>query len=376
MTERLPLRLSELHLYSVVVSVKTRWLFLVGRSIDGLTGFGEVTLHNQDAAIVDATRKLPGVITHATLQTLRQRLPLPIGHVLASAVEQVWLDIQGQEQNVSTRRLVGIQPRSKIRCYANINRGTIDRTPNSFATRAEEALAIGFSAVKIAPFDEVLTQASNQHARSDAINIGMIRVEAVMRVSGDHAVQVDCHSRFALKEANQVIARLGQLGVRWIEEPVVETAETISKLKVLRATANRHGALLAGAEKLSGLDQFQSFIDAGAYDVIMPDIRFCGGFAEAIRIATYAQLHGIQVSPHNPCGPVMAIVSAQMAACLPSFHSLELQHAESPLFDKLLSTSHQLTLGHYELTEESGHGITLSAQFNEYAQEKFAHIFR
>ena len=376
MTERLPLRLSELHLYSVVVSVKTRWLFLVGRSIDGLTGFGEVTLQNQDAAIVDATRKLPGVITHATLQTLRQRLPLPIGHVLASAVEQVWLDIQGQEQNVSTRRLVGIQPRSKIRCYANINRGTIDRTPNSFATRAEEALAIGFSAVKIAPFDEVLTQASNQHARSDAINIGMIRVEAVMRVSGDHAVQVDCHSRFALKEANQVIARLGQLGVRWIEEPVVETAETISELKVLRATANRHGALLAGAEKLSGLDQFQSFIDAGAYDVIMPDIRFCGGFAEAIRIATYAQLHGTQVSPHNPCGPVMAIVSAQMAACLPSLHSLELQHAESPLFDKLLSTSHQLTLGHYELTEESGHGITLSAQFNEYAQEKFAHIFR
>ena len=376
MTERLPLRLSELHLYSVVVSVKTRWLLLVGRSIDGLTGFGEVTLHNQDAAIVDATRKLPGVITHATLQTLRQRLPLPIGHVLASAVEQVWLDIQGQEQNVSTRRLVGIQPRSKIRCYANINRGTIDRTPNSFATRAEEALAIGFSAVKIAPFDEVLTPASNQHARSDAINIGMIRVEAVMRVSGDHAVQVDCHSRFALKEANQVIARLGQLGVRWIEEPVVETAETISELKVLRATANRHGALLAGAEKLSGLDQFQSFIDAGAYDVIMPDIRFCGGFAEAIRIATYAQLHGTQVSPHNPCGPVMAIVSAQMAACLPSLHSLELQHAESPLFDKLLSTSHQLTLGHYELTEESGHGITLSAQFNEYAQEKFAHIFR
>ena len=376
MTERLPLRLSELHLYSVVVSVKTRWLFLVGRSIDGLTGFGEVTLHNQDTAIVDATRKLPGVITHATLQTLRQRLPLPIGHVLASAVEQVWLDIQGQEQNVSTRRLVGIQPRSKIRCYANINRGTIDRTPNSFATRAEEALAIGFSAVKIAPFDEVLTQASDQHARSDAIDIGMARVEAVMRVSGNHAVQVDCHSRFALKEANQVIARLGQLGVRWIEEPVVETAETISKLKVLRATANRHGALLAGAEKLSGLDQFQSFIDAGAYDVIMPDIRFCGGFAEAIRIATYAQLHGIQVSPHNPCGPVMAIVSAQMAACLPSLHSLELQHAESPLFDKLLSTSHQLTLGHYELTEESGHGITLSAQFNEYAQEKFAHIFR
>ena len=376
MTERLPLRLSELHLYSVVVSVKTRWLFLVGRSIDGLTGLGEVTLQTQDTAIVDAARELPGVITHATLQTLQQRLPLPIGHVLASALEQVWLDIQGQEQNVSTRRLVGIQPRSKILCYANINRGTIDRTPNSFATRAEEALTLGFSAVKIAPFDEVLTQASNQHARSDAINIGMTRVEAVMRVSGDHPVQVDCHSRFQLKEANQVIAHLGQLGVRWIEEPVIETAETISKLKVLRATANRHGALLAGAEKLSGLDQFQSFIDAGAYDVIMPDIRFCGGFAEAIRIATYAQLHGTQVSPHNPCGPVMAIVSAQMAACLPSLHSLELQHAESPLFDKLLSTSHQLTLGHYELTEESGHGITLSAQFNEYAQEKFAHIFR
>ncbi|MDE0919999.1 MAG: hypothetical protein OSA08_07865 [Arenicellales bacterium] len=376
MTERLPLRLSKLHLYSVPVSLKTRWMFLVGRSIDGLTGFGEVTLQNQDAAIVNATRELPGVITHATLQTLQQRLPLPVGYVLASAVEQVWLDIQGQEQNVSTRRLVEIKPRSKVLCYANINRGTIDRSPNSFATRAEAALSIGFSAVKIAPFDEVLTQASDQHARSDAIDIGMARVAAVMRVSGDHAVQVDCHSRFQLNEANQIIARLGQLGAQWIEEPVVETAETIPKLKALRATANRHGALLAGAEKFSGLGQFQSFIDAGAYDIIMPDIRFCGGFAEAIRIAKYADLHGIQVSPHNPCGPVMAVVSAQMAACLPSLHSLELQHAESPLFDRLLSTSHQLTLGHYELTDEPGHGITLSAQFNEYAQEAFSQTFR
>ncbi len=376
MTERLPLRLSELYLYSVPVSLKTRWIFLVGRSIDGLTGFGEVTLQNQDTAIVDATRELPGVITHATLQTLQQRLPLRVGYVLASAVEQIWLDIQGQEQNVSTRRLLEIKPRSKVLCYANINRGTIDRTPNSFTTRAEEALAIGFSAVKIAPFDEVLTQASDQHARSDAIDIGMARVEAVMRVSGDHAVQVDCHSRFQLNEANQIIARLGQLGVQWIEEPVVETAETIPKLEVLRATANRHGALLAGAEKFSGLDQFQSFIDTGAYDVIMPDIRFCGGFSEAIRIAKYADLHGTQVSPHNPCGPVMAIVSAQMAACLPSLHSLEIQYAESPLFDKLLSTSHQLTLGHYELAEEPGHGISLSAQFNEYARKDFSQTFR
>ncbi|HIG15611.1 MAG TPA: hypothetical protein EYQ32_14330 [Gammaproteobacteria bacterium] len=376
MTERLPLRLSELYLYSVPVSLKTRWIFLVGRSIDGLTGFGEVTLQNQDTAIVDATRELPGVITHATLQTLQQRLPLRVGYVLASAVEQIWLDIQGQEQNVSTRRLLEIKPRSKVLCYANINRGTIDRTPNSFTTRAEEALTLGFSAVKIAPFDEVLTQASDQHARSDAIDIGMARVEAVMRVSGDHAVQVDCHSRFQLNEANQIIARLGQLGVQWIEEPVVETAETIPKLEVLRATANRHGALLAGAEKFSGLDQFQSFIDTGAYDVIMPDIRFCGGFSEAIRIAKYADLHGTQVSPHNPCGPVMAIVSAQMAACLPSLHSLEIQYAESPLFDKLLSTSHQLTLGHYELAEEPGHGISLSAQFNEYARKDFSQTFR
>ena len=104
MTERPPLRLSELHLYSVPVSLKTRWMFLVGRSIDGLTGFGEVTLQNQEAAILNATRELPGVITDATLQTLQQSLPLPVGYVLASAVEQVWLDIQGQEQNVSTRR--------------------------------------------------------------------------------------------------------------------------------------------------------------------------------------------------------------------------------------------------------------------------------
>ena len=68
------------------------------------------------------------------------------------------------------------------------------------------------------------------------------------------------------------------------------------------------------------------------YDVVMPDVKYCGGPWEMLRIAQQAHAHGVQFSPHNPSGPVCTWQSLQVALVAPECAMLEFQFAESDLY--------------------------------------------
>ncbi len=91
----------------------------------------------------------------------------------------------------------------------------------------------------------------------------------------------------------------------------------------------------------------------------MPDILFTGGPTEVVRIAHFVQDKGCTVSLHNPCGPVMDCVSAQVAAALPQLHSLERQYDESPLYEEIVKRAHTIRDGEYLLANVPGNGCTL-----------------
>ena len=82
----------------------------------------------------------------------RSRLPAAVA---MSAIEQCMWDMQGKAFGVPTYDLFGGQIQPRIRQYANINRSTDPRTPQSFAEMAGRAVAAGFDAVKWRPFDEM-----------------------------------------------------------------------------------------------------------------------------------------------------------------------------------------------------------------------------
>jgi len=95
--------------------------------------------------------------------------------------------------------------------------------------------------------------------------------------------------------------------------------------------------LLAGGEDGVGRDAFMPFLTAGAYDVLMPDIKYVGGFTEMRAVAALAAQHGVAIAPHNPTGPVAHLASVHACAGLAGFTRLELQFNESPLFDALVT---------------------------------------
>jgi galactonate dehydratase len=242
-----------------------------------------------------------------------------VGAAAHSAIEQATWDLKARRADRPLAELLGGARRERVALYANINRGTTNRTPEGFAQRAHEAAALGFGAIKIAPFDNMRE--------------GYARIAAVAAALGGRAeLLVDCHWRFDEAGAREALAECARLGVTWFECPIPETPENYPAIKRLRGKANAAGMRLTGAELFIGTHGFKPLLEQGLYDVVMPDVKYAGGLAECLRIAELAARHGCAVSQHNPSGPVCHAHSVHLSAALAGAERLEYQHAETPLF--------------------------------------------
>ncbi len=357
----------KLDVYTVDVSDKTTWIWFRLRDDEGRDGVGEATLNNRaDDVIAALPAAVEAVSTNGNLglagklRAVRGQIPGLIGRGIASAIEQCWLDLEAKRIGQPVHAMLGGRYRSAVPCYANINRGTLSRSPQEFAERAALAVEDGFPAIKMAPFDNVTPDKQDKARRDAWIEAGCERIQAVVdRLDGTGRVQVDCHSRFRPEEASAVLERLAAVGVAWFEEPILETEAAFPAITDLRGLAQQRGVVLAGAEQAAGLAEFAPFCHARCYDVIMPDIILAGGPTEVVRIGHLAAALGQAVSLHNPSGPVMDMHSAHVAAAVPELHSLERQFRESPLYDDLVQRSHAFSQGTYQLGNEAGLGLSV-----------------
>ena len=105
---------------------------------------------------------------------------------------------------------------------------------------------------------------------------------------------------------------------------------------------------------------FAPLITGQAVDVVMPDVKHCGGLQEARRIAALAELYDIAVSPHNPSGPVATAASVQLCAGMPNFDVLEYQWGEVAWRGELVDPPERFQNGQIAVTDRPGLGIELN----------------
>lgn len=327
-----------LALHFTKISDKTRWLFVELMMADGRKGVGEATLPGQDPQVLAAAQQLADQALQANW---RQPSTFATTHppanlaqaAFVSAVDHALWDLHAQEAGRSVCQMLGGSSRQQVPLYANINRRTVERTPIAFAQSAIDAMAAGFNAFKIAPFDEV----QPGHVTIHSARNGIQRVRAVRQAIGPgRRLMVDCHWRFNEATAKELIIQMAQLNVHWVECPIVESHDNVATLVRLRGHANALGVKLAGLELAIGLDNFMPYVHAGAYDVVMPDVKYFGGLQAMQQAADVFARYKVQVSPHNPTGPVCHAASLQVAAAMGLLDMLELQFDESPLFGALV----------------------------------------
>jgi galactonate dehydratase len=336
------------------------WSFVTVETSDGLTGSGEATLNGRQVELEICFKRMASTLIGRQADGLvRLDDPLPVdlpAAAITSALDVALWDLSAQRDGVSLSTLLG-QHRDRVALYANINRRTEPRTPDAFAASARHAAGQRFRAIKIAPFDEV-TPAS---ATLRNCQQGLDRIAAVRSVlPPDAQLLVDCHWRFTPALASEIIPHLAERGVSWYECPIEETDAAIPTLVALRDRANEAGLVLAGFETGIGFRAFERFARAGAYDVMMPDIKYIGSVAAMRATADMLQAQGVKFSPHNPTGPIchaasIALCTAETRPC-----TLEMQLDETPLFDELVASAlPKPEAGHVAVPTGPGLGVAL-----------------
>jgi L-alanine-DL-glutamate epimerase-like enolase superfamily enzyme len=122
---------------------------------------------------------------------------------------------------------------------------------------------------------------------------------------------------------------LASYGVAWFEEALDPDA-------LEDHVALRRGAPvpISGGEVLTRRQAFESYLRAGAFDVVQPDVTKVGGISEERRIGWMAEENGTRMIPHGWNTAVGLAADLQLAAALPKTDLVEYKTG-SPYIDEV-----------------------------------------
>lgn len=368
---------TELEFSSIHVRAKTEWAHLSLGDGSGTVGQGEITstqlAKDVSPVVARLANRLRGkrisddtdVITLNGLTTEQ----LEADRVLATAVSGLRCaiaDALAQRAQLPLADYLralhdhGGAPERKVQLYSNINRsmlpddnGPVDRSSESFAEMAQRAMEAGFTTAKCAPFDECRAPFKSTGLPREA-EMGLDRIRAAKAVIGpDRTLLVDCHSRFDLDSALALEPELREAGAGWYEEPV----DTLDETDVLREIRDRAELPVAGAEHGYGVALFTKLMEEDALDVVMPDVKFCGGPVEAYLIGRELEARWeSSVSMHCPSGPLSLLASAHATAAFGN--KIPLEHAvyEVDWRHEVMEPFEQIENGYFLLPDGYGLG--------------------
>ena len=359
---------------SIHVHGSHQWVFVEITDDDGNTGLAEL-------AGPGAATEIAG-LTAEYAERLRLSPPMGESDVTAvlgltveeleadraratavSALRTAMADAQARQSGVSLGEFLGAQPTESVQLYGNMNRsmlpdddGPRDRSPEAFAAAAREAIRRGYEVVKCAPFDEARSP-FEEPGLPEAARSGIDRIVAVREAIGpDASLFVDCHSRFDLDSGIALEISLRESNVAWYEE-AVDGIEQPDVMKRIRESATMD---VAGAESGYGVGLFRRIIEGGIMDVVMPDIKFCGGAGEAVEIGrVLEEIAPGSVSMHSPSGPASQLSSAHVTAAFGGTRPLEHAWGEVDWRPSVLEPAERIESGRIYIPEGPGLGAKL-----------------
>lgn len=251
----------------------------------------------------------------------------------ASAVDIALWDLAGQRMGVPVHEALGGLSRDRIRAYntcagydynSGRDRRDIRAGENAvgpyddqvaFMQRADELahslLDEGFTAMKIWPFDTFAPASGGQLINLDDLKRGMRPFEKIREAVGDRMeVMAELHSLWSLPAASRICGALADIKPFWAEDPIGKMDDMLS-LAELRRAAPR--VPICASETLGGKVAFRDLLVAGATDIVMVDLTWCGGLTEARKIAALAEAWARPLAPHDCTGPVTLVASLHFA---------------------------------------------------------------
>ena len=277
-----------------------------------------------------------------------------ITHTISGIDIALW-DILGKVTGQPVGRLLGGRYRDRVRPYASV----LMQEPAALADYLQQLKEQGFRAFKIGwgPFGR------QSHAVDEEI------VSAAREAIGpDMLLMVDAGGSDAFwphgyKWALRTARMLADYEVAWFEEALKPDA--LQDYILLR----QHAPLpIAGGEVFTRRQAFEPWLQAGAFDIVQPDVTKVGGISEERRIGWMAQQHGIRFIPHGWNTAVGLAADLQLASAFADTDLVEYLTG-SPYVDDIAAEPWALDEdGMLPIPEKPGLGLAL----NEEAVAKYS----
>lgn len=277
-----------------------------------------------------------------------------------SAVDMALWDIAGRRAGLPLVELLGGACRDELPVYNTcVSRGSYrdhERFLDDPAGLAKELLAEGFAGMKIWPFDELSTATLGQSIASRDLDRVVALVGTIRDAVGDDIeIAIEGHACWNVTAAIRIAEALEPLRPMWLEDMI--GPHDVDALVRLRDSTS---IPICGSERLFSRFQFAPVIDAGAVDVVMPDLAWVGGVTEFRKIAAHASTKLLPVAPHNCHAPVAAAATLHAAAATPNLQIVEVVRAFADTFyDELVSGFPPITGGVARVPEAPGLGVEL-----------------
>jgi L-alanine-DL-glutamate epimerase-like enolase superfamily enzyme len=284
-----------------------------------------------------------------------------ITHTISGIDIALW-DLLGKAAGQPVGRLLGGRYRERVLPYASLLMREPERMPGELLL----AKAQGFRAFKIGwgPFGR----------RDSATDEAIVRA-ARDAVGPDSLLMVDAGASDAFwpqgyKWALRTAEMLSGYGVYWFEEALLPDA--LDDYIALRRAAK---VLIAGGEVLTRRQSFQAWIEAGAFDIVQPDVTKVGGISEERKIAQLARDHGIRFIPHGWNTAVGLAADLHLASAFPDTHLVEYLTG-SPFIEEIAGGGWKLDSdGMLAIPTTPGLGIDIDlAALAEYSRTPFADL--
>ena len=280
------------------------------------------------------------------------RASLPYGrkgsalHAISAIDIALW-DIAGKSVGKPVYELFGGPVRETIPVYASALHPV---GHEKVAAEAKAYVADGYQAMKMrfpfGPGDGIDGMRENER------HVANVRDA----VGDDIEIMADAYMGWDFAYAKKMVRLLEPYRLAWLEEAFLP--DDLNSYAKLRQATN---IPISGGEHEYTHFGFQQIIEKGAMDILQPDLRRCGGFTVARKIAALAAAAGLNVIPHA-YGPVH-LHFAQGHTNVPM-----IEHFPVPCWDELPDVDRepifhgepQPSGGYVTISMEPGLGVTVN----------------
>jgi L-rhamnonate dehydratase len=116
------------------------------------------------------------------------------------------------------------------------------------------------------------------------------------RVGDDFWLMYDCWMSLDLRYATRLAQAAHEYGLKWVEECL--PPDDYWGYAELRRNVPR-GMMVSTGEHEATRWGFRMLLEMGCCDLIQPDVNWCGGLTELIKISALADAHNVLVAPHG-----------------------------------------------------------------------------